>query len=38
MRQADELSITVAPAAATLGASTREAVAPAEKSAISRPE
>ena len=37
MRQADELSITVAPAAATRGASEREAVAPAEKRAMSSP-
>jgi hypothetical protein len=38
MRQADELSITVAPAAANRGASAREAVAPTENSAMSRPE
>ena len=37
MRQAEELSITVTPASATRGASAREAVAPAEKSAMSSP-
>ena len=37
IRQADELSITVAPAAATRGASARDAVAPAENRAMSRP-
>ena len=34
---ADELSTTIAPASANLGASAREVVAPAEKSATSRP-
>jgi hypothetical protein len=38
MRHADELSITVAPAAANRGASSREAEAPTENSAKSRPE
>ena len=38
IRQADELSTTVAPAAATRGASAREVVAPAENSTMSRPE
>ena len=38
MRHADELSMTVAPAAATRGASSRDAVAPAENSAMSSPE
>src|SRR5262245_35101628 len=38
IRQADELSMTVAPAAATRGASSREEVAPAENSAMSSPE
>ena len=37
MRQAEELSTTIAPAAATLGASAREAVAPAEKMTMFRP-
>jgi len=37
MRQADELSTTVAPAAATVGAHWRLALAPAEKSAMSTP-
>jgi hypothetical protein len=37
IRQADELSTTSAPASTTWGASTREAVAPLEKSASSRP-
>ena len=37
MRQADELSITVAPAAATRGARARDAVAPAENRARSSP-
>ncbi len=36
IRQADELSITIAPAAATLGAVASEAVLPMEKSARSR--
>ena len=38
IRQADELSITTAPAAAKRGASCREAVAPLEKRAMSMPE
>jgi hypothetical protein len=37
IRQADELSITIAPAATTLGAVTRDAALPLEKSARSRP-
>jgi hypothetical protein len=37
IRQAEELSITMAPAAATLGAVANEAVLPMEKSARSRP-
>ena len=37
MRQAEELSTTTAPAAATLAAISRLVVAPAEKSATSRP-
>src|SRR3954471_2755550 len=37
MRQADELSITTAPAAATRGASSRDADAPLENSATSSP-
>ncbi len=37
IRQADELSTTVAPASAKRGASAREVVAPAEKSAMSSP-
>ena len=37
IRHADELSITMAPAAATRGASTREAAPPHEKRAMSRP-
>ena len=37
MRQADELSMTVAPAAATTGARVFEVAPPAENSAISRP-
>ena len=37
MRQAEELSITVAPAAATRSARARDVVAPAENSARSRP-
>jgi hypothetical protein len=36
-RQADELSITIAPAAATTGASLSDAAAPAEKKTTSRP-
>ncbi len=36
-RQAEELSITTAPAAATLGASSREVAPPAEKITMSRP-
>ena len=35
MRQAEELSITVAPACATTGARAREAVLPAENRAMS---
>ncbi len=38
MRQADVLSMTIAPAATSLGAICREAVAPVEHSAMSRPE
>src|SRR5271163_529495 len=38
MRQADELSITVAPAATSRGASSRETEAGAEQSARSMPE
>ena len=37
MRQADELSITVTPAAANRGAWTRDIVAPAENNAMSKP-
>ena len=37
MRNAEELSITVAPAAANRGASSRDDVAPAENRAMSRP-
>ena len=37
IRHADELSITVTPAAANFGASTLEPLAPAEKRAMSRP-
>ena len=37
MRHADELSITVAPQATAAGASSRDAPAPAEKSAMSTP-
>src|SRR6478609_8707514 len=37
IRQAEELSTTIAPAAANLGARARDAVAPAEKIARSRP-
>ena len=37
MRQAEELSMTTAPAAATRGASQSEVVLPQEKSAISSP-
>ena len=37
IRQAEELSMTVAPAAANRGACTREVAPPAEKSAMSRP-
>src|SRR3546814_293771 len=36
LRQAEELSMTVAPAAATFGARVRDVVAPAENSARSR--
>ena len=38
IRQAEELSITIAPAAATLGAVAREAVLPLENRARSSPE
>ncbi len=38
IRHADELSTTMAPAAAKRGASWREAVAPLEKRAMSMPE
>jgi len=38
MRQAEELSTTTAPASANFGANSREAVAPAEKMAMSMPE
>ncbi len=38
IRQAEELSMTIAPAAATRGASHSEVVLPHENSAISRPE
>ena len=38
IRQAEELSTTIAPAAATLGAAAREAVFPLENRARSRPE
>ena len=38
MRQADELSMTMAPAAASRGASSRDEEAPDEASAISMPE
>ena len=37
MRHADELSMTVTPAAAKRGASSRDEVAPAEKRAMSSP-
>jgi hypothetical protein len=37
IRQAEELSTTTAPAPAYRGASTRDAAAPAENSAMSRP-
>ena len=37
LRHAEELSTTTAPAAANLGAYSREAVAPAENTAISMP-
>ena len=37
IRHADELSITVTPAAANFGASTFDPLAPAEKRAMSRP-
>ena len=37
IRQAEELSTTITPAAANAGASAREVVAPAEKSAMSSP-
>src|SRR6185503_20904711 len=38
IRQAEELSITMTPAAANFGASTREVAAPAEKMAMSSPD
>ena len=38
MRQADELSTTIAPASANRGASSRDAVAPLEKRAMSMPD
>lgn len=38
LRHAEELSMTVTPAAAKRGACTRDIVAPAENSAISRPD
>ena len=38
MRHADELSMTMTPAAANRGASSRDDVAPAENRAMSRPE
>src|SRR3954447_2717180 len=38
IRHADELSMTVAPAAANFGATSRDDIAPAEKRAMSRPE
>ena len=38
MRNAEELSMTVTPAAAKRGASSRDDVAPAEKRAMSRPD
>src|SRR6476661_3259095 len=38
IRQADELSTTVTPAAANRGAWAREVVAPAENSAMSSPD
>ena len=38
IRQAEELSTTTTPAAANFGASAREVVAPAENSAMSRPD
>ena len=38
MRNADELSMTVTPAAANRGASSRDDVAPAENRAMSRPD
>ena len=37
MRQADELSMTMAPAAATRGASSRDVAPPAENRTMSRP-
>ena len=37
IRNADELSITIAPAAANFGAKARDDVAPAENSAMSSP-
>jgi hypothetical protein len=37
LRQAEELSITTAPAAATLGASALDVSLPAEKKTMSRP-
>src|SRR3954451_10197672 len=38
IRHADELSMTVAPAAANFGANSRDDVAPAENRAMSRPD
>jgi hypothetical protein len=38
IRHADELSITIAPAAANFGASSRDDVAPDENKAMSRPD
>ena len=38
IRNADELSITITPAAANFGASAFDEVAPAENKAISRPD
>src|SRR6476620_2141808 len=38
IRQADELSMTIAPAAANFGANSRDDVAPAENKAMSNPE
>ena len=38
MRHADELSITITPAAANLGANSRDDAAPDENRAMSRPD